>query len=67
MLKLARYIIALIIILNCSYSATRIAYLRPGPMMKIPFSMIGTSPYLFAAGFGTEFHNLAPINTAKGF
>ena len=67
MLKLARYIIALIIILNCSYSATRIAYLRPGPMMKIPFSMSGTSPYLFTAGFGTEFHNLAPINTAKGF
>ena len=67
MLKLNRYIIAFIIILNCSYSATRIAYLRPGPMMKIPFSMIGTSPYLFTAGFGTEFHNLAPINTAKGF
>ena len=67
MLKLARYIIAFIIILNCSYSATRIAYLRPGPMMKIPFSMSGTSPYLFTAGFGTEFHNLAPINTAKGF
>ena len=67
MLKLTRYIIALIIILNSSYSATRIAYLRPGPMMKIPFSMSGTSPYLFTAGFGTEFHNLAPINTAKGF
>jgi len=29
--------------------------------------MSGTSPYLFTAGFGTEFHNLAPINTAKGF
>ena len=67
MLKLTRYIITFIIILNCSYSATRIAYLRPGPMMKIPFSMSGTSPYLFTAGFGTEFHNLAPINTAKGF
>ena len=67
MLKLTRYIIAFIIILNFSYGATRIAYLRPGPMMKIPFSMSGTSPYLFTAGFGTEFHNLAPINTAKGF
>ena len=67
MLKITRYIIAFIIILNCTYSATRIAYLRPGPMMKIPFSMSGTSPYLFTAGFGTEFHNLAPINTAKGF
>ena len=67
MLKIAKYIIAFLIILNCSYSATRIAYLRPGPMMKIPFSMSGTSPYLFTAGFGTEFHNLAPINTAKGF
>jgi hypothetical protein len=67
MLKIAKNIIAFLIILNCSYSATRIAYLRPGPMMKIPFSMSGTSPYLFTAGFGTEFHNLAPINTAKGF
>ena len=67
MFKIAKYIIAFLIILNCSYSATRIAYLRPGPMMKIPFSMSGTSPYLFTAGFGTEFHNLAPINTAKGF
>jgi len=67
MLKLIRYIIVITIILSSSYSATRIAYLRPGPMMKIPFSMIGTSPYLFTAGFGTEFHNLAPINTAKGF
>ena len=67
MLKIAKYIITFLIILNCSYSATRIAYLRPGPMMKIPFSMSGTSPYLFTAGFGTEFHNLAPINTAKGF
>ena len=67
MLKIAKYIIAFLVILNCSYSATRIAYLRPGPMMKIPFSMSGTSPYLFTAGFGTEFHNLAPINTAKGF
>ena len=67
MLKLIRYIIAITIIINSSYSATRIAYLRPGPMMKIPFSISGTSPYLFTAGFGTEFHNLAPINTAKGF
>ena len=67
MLKLTRYISAFIIILNCSFGATRLAYLRPGPMMKIPFSMSGTSPYLFTAGFGTEFHNLAPINTAKGF
>ena len=67
MLKHIKYIIAFMIILNSSYSATRIAYLRPGPMMKIPFSMSGTSPYLFTAGFGTEFHNLAPINTAKGF
>ena len=67
MLKIAKYLTAFLIILNCSYSATRIAYLRPGPMMKIPFSMSGTSPYLFTAGFGTEFHNLAPINTAKGF
>ena len=56
-----------ILIGSSAFAATRIAYLRPGPMMKIPFSPRGVSPYLFTAGFGTEFHRLAPINTAKGF
>jgi len=35
-------------------------------MMKIPFSSVERSPYLFRAGFGLELHNMNPINTAKG-
>ena len=34
--------------------------------MKIPYTSLGPSPYLFTAGFGTEIHNLSPINTASG-
>ena len=49
-----------------SYEGTRVAYLRPGPMMKIPFTSIAPSPYFFTAGTGTEIHNLAPFNTATG-
>jgi hypothetical protein len=47
-------------------AATRVAYTRPGFMMKIPTSSVERSPYLFRAGFGAELHNLSPFNTAKG-
>ena len=49
-----------------SFAGTRVVYLRPGPMMKIPYTSIAPSPYFFTAGFGTEIHNLAPFNTATG-
>ena len=49
-----------------TYANTRVAYLRPGPMMKIPYTSIAPSPYFFTAGTGTEIHNLAPFNTATG-
>jgi hypothetical protein len=32
---------------DMSFAATRVAYTRPGIMMKIPFSTVGRSPYLF--------------------
>jgi len=47
-------------------AATRVAYTRPGFMMKIPTSSVERSPYLFRAGFGAELHNFSPFNTAKG-
>ena len=34
--------------------------------MKIPFSTVGRSPYLFRTGFGTEFHNFSPFNSTAG-
>ena len=53
-------------ITTTGWGSARIAYTRPGHMMKIPFSSVGRSPYLFRAGFGLEIHNLNPMNTAKG-
>ena len=61
-----RFIIISLILLSTIFSATRIAYLRPGPMMKIPFTSVSPSPYLFTAGFGSELHNFSPFNTAGG-
>ena len=49
-----------------SFAGTRVVYLRPGPMMKIPFTSIAPSPYFFTAGTGTEIHNFGPFNTASG-
>ena len=46
--------------------STRVAYTRPGLMMRIPTSSNHKTPYLFRTGFGTEIHNFDPFNTAKG-
>ena len=46
--------------------STRVAYTRPGLMMRIPTSSNQKTPYLFRVGFGTEIHNFDPFNTAKG-
>ncbi len=55
-----------LLVVSIGWSSARVAYTRPGHMMKIPFSSVDRSPYLFRAGFGLELHNLNPINTAKG-
>jgi len=51
---------------SLSFGGTRVAYSRPGLMMKIPTSSNKKAPYLFRTGFGTEVHNFNPFNTAKG-
>ena len=55
-----------ILILCMAEGSTRVAYTRPGLMMRVPTSSVGKAPYLFRAGFGAEIHNLNPVNTAKG-
>lgn len=52
--------------MSFSYGGTRVAYSRPGLMMKIPTSSNKKAPYLFRTGFGAEVHNFNPFNTAKG-
>ena len=48
------------------FGGTRVAYSRPGLMMRVPTSSNQKTPYLFRTGFGTEIHNFDPFNTAKG-
>ena len=63
---LLRLITLTFVLVSIGFGATRVAYLRPGPMMKIPFTSVSQSPYLFTAGFGSELHNFSPFNTASG-
>ena len=48
------------------YGSTRVAYTRPGLMMRIPVTSNKKAPYLFRAGVTAEFHNFNPFNTARG-
>ena len=48
------------------FAGTRVAYTRPGLMMRVPTSSNKKAPYLFRAGVSTEFHNFNPFNTARG-
>jgi len=48
------------------YAGTRVAYTRPGLMMRVPTSSNKKAPYLFRAGVSSEFHNFNPFNTARG-
>ena len=67
-MKLNRYILPIFTLLLGAilYSGTRVAYTRPGLMMRIPISSNKKTPYLFRAGVSTEFHNFNPFNTARG-
>jgi hypothetical protein len=47
-------------------ASNRVAYTRPGNMLKIPSSSLSRSPYLFQTGFGSEIHNFSPLNLSKG-
>ena len=56
----------LIFLSSMIFASARVAYTRPGLMMRIPTSSIEKAPYIFRTGFGVELHNFDPINTAKG-
>jgi hypothetical protein len=67
-MKINRYIlpISMLLLGAMLYSGTRVAYTRPGLMMRVPTSSNKKTPYLFRAGVSTEFHNFNPFNTARG-
>ena len=68
-MRLKAFFLIFVMVITCndmSFAATRVAYTRPGLMMKIPFSTVGRSPYLFRTGFGTELHNFSPFNSTAG-
>ncbi|MBL7046526.1 MAG: tetratricopeptide repeat protein [Candidatus Marinimicrobia bacterium] len=52
---------------SLAHSVTRVAYVYPGNMMRIPTTKLERSPYLFSAGFGTEIHRFSnPLNATRG-
>ena len=63
MIKKIFTVLFLLTIINGS---TRVAYTRPGFMMRIPTSSIMKTPYLFRTGIGSEIHNFNPMNTSGG-
>ncbi|MFQ6613899.1 MAG: hypothetical protein ACE5D1_03565, partial [Fidelibacterota bacterium] len=66
MRKLVTHLLYSGFLLSSLGATSRVAYTRPGFMMKIPVSYATRSPYLFRTGFGSEIHNLNPMNIAKG-
>ena len=59
-------LIIFLVLMDVGRSASRIAYTRPGYMMKIPASSVKKAPYLFRTGFGIEMHRFDPFNSAQG-
>jgi len=65
MIKNKTYIIVFLF-LSQLFAGTRVAYTRPGLMMRVPTTSNIKTPYLFRVGIATEFHNFNPFNTAGG-
>ena len=61
-----KYFIIIFLLGTLLLGSTRVAYSRPGRMMRVPTSSNQKTPYLFRTGFSTEIHNFDPFNTAKG-
>ena len=55
-----------LVLISVCWGASRVAYTRPGFMMKIPTSSVKKAPYLFRTGFGVELHRFDPFNSAQG-
>ena len=66
MKQITKNIFILVLLATMVLGSTRVAYTRPGLMMRVPTSSNQKSSYLFRTGFGTEIHNFDPFNTAKG-
>ena len=66
MRQIAKNLSILVLLGSMVLGSTRVAYTRPGLMMRIPTSSNQKTPYLFRTGFGAEIHNFDPFNTAKG-
>jgi len=66
MKQITKNIYLLVLLGSMVSGSTRVAYTRPGLMMRVPTSSNHKTPYLFRTGFGTEIHNFDPFNTAKG-
>jgi len=66
MIRYIKNVAGIILVFSMVLGSTRVAYTRPGLMMRVPSSSNQKAPYLFRTGFGTEIHNFDPLNAAKG-
>jgi len=66
MIRYIKNVAGIILIFSMVLGSTRVAYTRPGLMMRVPSSSNQKASYLFRTGFGTEIHNFDPLNAAKG-
>ena len=65
-MALSKKIVIIVSLFQFLYGSTRVAYTRPGYMMRIPTTSTMKTPYLFRTGVGTEIHNFNPMNTSGG-
>ncbi|MCH7528342.1 MAG: hypothetical protein IH972_02190, partial [Candidatus Marinimicrobia bacterium] len=59
-------LVALMLSCGSLSAVTRLAFSRPGGMMRVPMSSVYRSPYLFSAGFVSEMVSISPYNSATG-
>jgi len=68
MIKRSCIIFALVVIITASLSGqvTRVAYTKPGFMMKIPTSSIYRTPYVFRTGISTDIYGFVDTLITRG-
>ncbi|MCK4578609.1 MAG: tetratricopeptide repeat protein [Candidatus Marinimicrobia bacterium] len=64
--KLTTTLLVWLLLAGSALGANRLAFSRPGEMMRVPMNSMLRSPFLFSAGFVTEVVTISPYNSAQG-
>ena len=58
--------ICVMLVVSLSGQITRVAYTKPGYMMKIPTSSIYRTPYIFRTGISTDIYGFVDTLITRG-